>query len=81
MRLKIIVLTLAISGIIVLSLFGFNVKERAIRGMVADVSEYNCDASNLCTSCIINGNTCSCGKSTCSCGNETVNKAECELYS
>lgn len=80
MKLKIILIILGIVLIVGLALFGSSIKEKALKGMVQDIAEYNCGEDDICTSCIINGNTCSCGADTCSCGNETVDKGECELY-
>lgn len=80
MKLKIILLILGIILIISVSIFGSSIKEKALKGMVQNVDEYNCGKDDICTSCIINGNTCSCGEHTCSCGNETVERAECKLY-
>lgn len=79
MRFKLIMLAAAIIGVVALAIFSFGLKERALRGMVDDVSEYNCGKDNICTSCIIEGNSCSCGAYTCICGNKTVDKVECEL--
>lgn len=80
MKLKIIILSISIIAILLLALLGFGLKEIALKGMVSDIPEYNCGEDNLCTSCIIKGNTCSCGQHTCACGNETVDKSECSLY-
>jgi hypothetical protein len=80
MKLKIILITLGIVLIIGLALFGTTIKEKALKGMVQDIAEYNCGKDDICTSCIIDGHTCSCGTHTCSCGNETVDRTECELY-
>ena len=79
MKIKIIVLGVVIIGILALSLFSFGLKEKALKGMVNDIPEYNCGGDNLCTSCIIEGHTCSCGEHTCDCGNKTVDKNECIL--
>lgn len=80
MRTKIILLIVIIAGILVVSLFGFGIKERVLKGIVKDIPEYNCGDNNLCTSCIIEGHTCSCGKHSCDCGNKTVDRSECSLY-
>ncbi len=79
MKVRIIVLIIVIMGILVLSLFSFGLKEKVLRGMVSGISEYNCGEDDLCTSCIIDGYTCSCGEHVCSCGNKTVDKTECVL--
>lgn len=80
MRIKIIVFILLLIGIMFTAFFGFGLKDIALKGMVEDISEYNCGAENLCTSCIIDGHLCNCGELVCSCGNKTVDKKECELY-
>lgn len=79
MRIKIILLMIVILGILALSLFASNIKDISIRGMVEKVPEYNCGVGDLCTSCIIEGYTCSCGKEVCSCGNKTVDREVCDL--
>lgn len=80
MMLKIILIIVAIVLIVSLALFGSSIKEKALKGIVQNIPEYNCGKDDICTSCIIDGHTCSCGPYTCDCGNETVDKAECELY-
>ncbi len=62
-----------------LALFGFGLKEIALKGMVENVPEYICGDGDLCTSCTIDGQSCSCGQQTCDCGNKTVDKKECDL--
>lgn len=79
MRIKIILLVLAILSIITISLFAIGLKEASLKGIVEKVPEYNCGKGNLCTSCIVEGSTCSCGGYTCNCGNKSVNKTECDL--
>ncbi len=80
MKLKIVLIFGIIIGILITALFGFGLKEIALKGMVSDISEYNCGQDDLCTSCIIESHMCSCGKHTCSCGNKTVDKEECSLF-
>lgn len=80
MKLKIILILSGIFLIVSLALFGSSIKEKALKGIVEDVPEYNCWKDNICTSCIIDGHTCSCGTHTCTCGNNTVDRTECELY-
>ncbi len=80
MNSKVVLAIIGIVFIISLALFGSSIKEKALKGMVQDIPEYNCGDEGICTSCIIEGNTCSCGADTCSCGDETVDRAECELY-
>ncbi len=80
MRLKIILILLGIILIISLALFGAVIKEKALKGMVRDIPEYNCGKNDICTSCIIEGHSCSCGTHTCTCGNDTFDRRECELY-
>lgn len=80
MRFKIIILVVIIIGIVALALFGSNIKEKALKGIVNEIPEYNCGKDNLCTSCIIDGHSCSCGTHTCTCGNETVDRAQCQLF-
>lgn len=79
MRIKIIVIIIVLIGILIFALFGFGLKEMAIKEMVKNIPEYSCNKDNLCTSCIIKGHTCSCGENKCRCGNETIDRAECEL--
>lgn len=79
MRTKIIIVITVIIGILILSLFSFSLKEKALKGIVKEVPEYNCDKDSLCTSCIVEGYTCSCGEQTCNCGNKSVDKTECDL--
>ncbi len=81
MKLKIILIILGIVFIIGLALFGSSIREKALKGMVQDIPEYNCGKDDICTSCIIDGNTCSCGTDTCTCGDEIVDKNQCQLYS
>ena len=81
MRIKLMLIIFGLAGIIVLVLFGTGLKEKALKEMVSDIPEYNCGDDDVCTSCIIKGNTCSCGEHTCSCGNDTVDRQECMLYS
>jgi hypothetical protein len=76
MKIKIVLLVLIIASIVTLSLFGFGLKEIALKGMVDDIPEYNCE-EDLCTSCIIEGNACSCGEHTCDCGDKIVEKEQC----
>ncbi len=80
MSLKVILIILGLMIIISLALFGSPLKEKALKGIVKDIPEYNCGTDDICTSCIIGGHTCSCGTHTCSCGNKTVDKVECQLY-
>ncbi len=80
MKPKIILLTIAIISIIILALFSFGLKEKAVKGIVEEVSEYNCGENGFCTSCIIDGNSCSCGQHTCECGDNIVDKEECSLF-
>ncbi len=81
MRLKIILMAAGIILITGLAIFGSSIKEKALKGMVENIPEYNCGKDGICTSCVIGGYTCSCGTYTCNCGNETIDRAECELYS
>ena len=81
MKLKLIIIIGAIIGILALTLFGTGLKEKALKEIVSDIPKYNCGDDNVCTSCIIKGNSCSCGEHTCSCGNDTVDRQECMLYS
>ena len=80
MNLKIIVLIGAIVGMILLSLFSFGIKEIAVKGIADDISEYNC-YGDFCTSCMIEGHSCSCREEVCDCGEKTVDKKECSLLS
>ncbi len=80
MRLKIVLIIGAITGILIITLFGSGLKEKALKEMASDIPEYNCGRDNLCTSCVIEGNICSCGEHTCGCGNKTVDKTECNLF-
>ncbi len=81
MKLKIILIILGIVFIIGITIFGSSIREKALKGMVQDIPEYNCGKDDICTSCIIDGNTCSCGTDTCTCGDEIVDKNQCQLYS
>ncbi len=80
MKLKIILIILGIVFIIGITIFGSSIREKALKGMVQDIPEYNCGKGDICTSCIIEGHTCSCGTHTCTCGNETVDRTQCQLY-
>lgn len=79
MKIKLIILLGAIIAILFVALFSFGLKEKALKGMVEDIPEYNCGNEGICTSCIIEGNSCSCGQSICECGNMTVDKKECDI--
>ena len=79
MRAKIIIIILLLFSIIIIAIFSFGVKEFALRGIIEDVSEYNCADNGVCTSCMIEGNLCNCDSHKCMCGNLTVDKKECEL--
>lgn len=81
MKFKMIILIVIILGILLLSLFSFGLKEKAIKGIVSDTPGYNCDNDNICTSCIINEHLCNCGEHKCDCGNETVDRIECDMLS
>ena len=80
MKLKIIWITLIIALILGLAIFGSPIKEKALKGLLKNIPEYNCEKDDICTSCIIDGVPCSCGTDTCTCGNETFNRTVCELY-
>lgn len=80
MRTKIVMIIVVLIGIFLLTLFSFGIKEKAIGGIIDNVPEYDCSENNLCTSCMIEGNTCSCGQHTCDCGNKTVDRKECILF-
>lgn len=80
MRIKLIMIILAIVGILILAGFSFNLKEIALEQMVKEIPEYNCEGDGICTSCLIEGNMCSCGPATCDCGNKTVDKEACNFY-
>ena len=66
--------------IVSLAFFGSTIKEKSMKGILQDIPEYNCGEEDICTSCIINEQPCSCGTDTCSCGNDTVDKAQCQLF-
>ena len=80
MKLKIALVIIGFIIIFSLILFGAGIKEKALKGIFSNIADYNCGKSGICTSCIIDGYQCNCGKDMCSCGNKTINKAECELY-
>ncbi len=80
MKSKTILLIISLIGIIILALFSFGLKEKAIKGIVEEVPEYNCGENDFCTSCVIDGNSCSCGQHTCECGDMMVDKEECSLF-
>ncbi len=67
-------------AIIFLVLFGTEIKKRAIRGIAEQIPSYECDKDEVCTSCIIEGEVCSCTEHVCQCGNDTVEKGECEMF-
>ncbi len=79
MRIKIAAIILVLAAIILLIFFGFGMEERAIKGIISKVPEYNCGANNLCTSCLVEGEACSCGQQTCACGDRVVDRKECVL--
>jgi hypothetical protein len=79
MKIKIMLSLAGIILIVGLAIFGSGIKEKVSQGIVDDIPEYNCGQKDICTSCIINGNACSCGTSTCACGNNTVDISQCQL--
>lgn len=79
MKLKIIILIGIIMVILMFALFGFGLKELAVKKIVEDIPEYECGGGDICMSCTIEGHSCSCGKHTCDCGNKTVDREECIL--
>lgn len=79
MRLKIIILVGMIIAIVLLALFGFGLKEIAVKEIVKNVPEYECGEGDLCMSCTIEGQSCSCGKHTCDCEGLIVGREECVL--
>lgn len=80
MKVKLIIIILAMVGIIILAAFGSGLKGVAVKGMAKELPEYSCGEGNICTSCIIESQTCSCGTDICNCGNKTVNKEECGFF-
>lgn len=79
MKLKIILITVVLIVIILLAIFGIEIKEKAIRAIAKEVPDYYCGKDEICTTCIIEGQKCSCGERVCECGNRTVKKEECEF--
>jgi len=81
MRAKIFLLSISILLIIILAMFGFGIKEKALQGIIEGVDEYNCKNNSLCSSCIIRGNVCVCSNNICNCGNESYGKSVCDFGS
>jgi len=79
MKIKIILVTLALAAIVLLAILGAGIKEKAIKAIAKETPGYNCGKDEICTTCIIEGQICSCGKTTCECGNKTVQSKECYL--
>jgi len=80
MNFKFIIIILIMAGIVSLAMFGSGLKGIAVKGIAKDLPEYNCGEGNICTSCIIEGQTCGCGTEVCDCGNKTINKEECGFF-
>jgi len=78
MNFKVIFLIIVLILVLLLSLMGSTLKEASRKGLISKVPDYNC-GGDICTSCIIEGNACSCGTHTCDCGNKSVDLQECTL--
>jgi len=78
MKLQNTVLFCTIVAIVLLALFGSGLKEKASKGLAEEIDGYNCDGG-ICTTCIIDGESCNCGPEVCTCGSTTVDKEECSL--
>jgi len=78
MKIKIILIILALGIILFVSLFGSGFKQMAIEKVAAKTQGYICN-DNLCTTCIIKGELCECDKIQCECGNNTVPINQCML--
>ena len=79
MKIKIILITAILVIIILLTILGAGIKEKAIKAIAEKTPGYYCGKNEICTTCIIEGQRCSCGKTMCECGNKTVSSDECYL--
>ena len=79
MKAKTFMLIGALLGILLLAMFGSGLKEKVVNGMAENVEGYSCDGG-ICTTCMIDGEKCSCGDEVCTCGSKTVDAAECSLF-